>query len=233
MIDWHNHLLPEMDDGSHSVAESITMLQAQASQGVTLVVATPHFYPNDESVASFLERRAHSYDKLMEQWSESMPAIRLGAEVQYYPGISRMDELKSLRIQDSKLLLLEMPMSRWTETVIRELIDLSGKNGICLMLAHIDRYLHLQTAGVWERLLDHGILMQTNASFFNSRLTRRKALTLLGRGYVHFLGSDCHNMTTRPPQVGKAYDVIRKKFDDDYVYQMTEYGYSLLQTIKT
>lgn len=232
MIDWHNHVLPEMDDGSHSVAESITMMQTQASQGVTLVVATPHFYPNDESVASFLQRRAHSYEKLMEQWSSPMPAIRLGAEVQYYPGISRMDELKSLRIQDSKLLLLEMPMSRWTETVIRELIDLSGKNGICLVLAHIDRYLHLQNAGVWERLLDHGILMQTNASFFNTLLTRRKALTLLSRGYVHFLGSDCHNMTSRPPQVGKAFDLIRKRFGDDYVYQMTEYGYSLFQTIK-
>ena len=48
MIDWHSHVLPEMDDGSHSVAESIAMMQAQAEQGVTTVIATPHFYANDD-----------------------------------------------------------------------------------------------------------------------------------------------------------------------------------------
>ena len=53
MIDWHNHLLPNMDDGSRSVEESLAMLRAQAAQGVTTVMATPHFYANDESVASF------------------------------------------------------------------------------------------------------------------------------------------------------------------------------------
>ena len=55
MIDFHTHILPGMDDGSRSVAESIAMLRAQAEQGVTTVIATPHFYANDESVATFLE----------------------------------------------------------------------------------------------------------------------------------------------------------------------------------
>ena len=119
-------------------------------------------------------------------------------------------------------------MSRWTESMIRELIELSGKDGICLLLAHIDRYVSLQSRAVWGRLLDNGILMQTNASFFAAFTTRRKALSLLGEGYVHVLGSDCHNMTSRPPQIGKAFDVIQKRFGADYLSQMNEYGYSLL-----
>lgn len=231
MIDWHNHVLPEMDDGSRSVAESIAMLQAQAAQGVTTVMATPHFYANDESVASFLQRRSRSADLLREQRQEdTLPSVRLGAEVRYYRGISRMQGLSDLCIEGSNLLLLEMPMSRWTESMIRELIGMSGKDGICLLLAHIDRYLSFQSREVWGRLLDNGILMQTNASFFTAFTTRRKALSLLREGYIHLLGSDCHNMTSRPPQIGKAFDVIQKRFGADYLSQMNEYGYSLLDT---
>jgi len=227
MIDWHNHILPEMDDGSHSVAESISMMRAQAAQGVTMVIATPHFYANDESVESFIKRRQHAMDKLRSQWCDDTPRLRLGAEVRYYPGISRLKTLKELCIEDSTLLLLEMPMCRWTDSMIRELIELSGKDGIRLVLAHIDRYLSWQKRETWNRLLDNGILMQTNASFFNAFTSRHKALTLLHEGYIHLLGSDCHNMTSRPPQLGKAFDRIQKRFGADYMQQMNEYGYSL------
>lgn len=229
MIDWHNHVLPEMDDGSHNVAESIAMMQAQAAQGITTVIATPHFYANDESVATFLERRERSAEALRnQQKGDNLPTLHLGAEVLYYPGISRMKGLSSLCIEGSHLLLLEMPMCRWTESMVRELVDMSGKNGVVLVLAHIDRYWTLQSKTVWNRLLENGILMQTNASFFTALATRRKALSLLNEGYVHLLGSDCHNMTSRPPHLGRAFDVIQKRFGTDYVRQINEYGYSLL-----
>ena len=228
MIDWHNHVLPAMDDGSRDVAESITMLGMHASQGVSTVVATPHFYANDESVESFLTRRARSYETLQNQLPSDVPAILLGAEVKYYQGISRLADLKKLRIEGSRLLLLEMPMNTWTESMIRELVDMSGKNGIHIVLAHIERYLNLQSRDVWDRLRDSGILMQSNASFFTGFATKRRAMSLLREGHIHFLGSDCHNLTSRPPQIGKAFEVIRKKLGVDYIGLMTEFGYSAL-----
>lgn len=227
MIDWHSHILPGMDDGSKDAAESVAMLEMQASQGVLTVIATPHFYANDESVVAFMERRAAALDTLKAQLPENAPKILLGAEVRYYQGISRLENLKDLRIEGSKLLLLEMPMSVWTETVIRELIELSGKSGVQIVLAHVERYLKLQRQQVWDRILDSGILMQSNASFFTSLASKRKAINLLAEGVVQFLGSDCHNTTSRPPEMGKAFDVIRKKLGDDYLDQMTQYGYSL------
>ena len=228
MIDWHNHVLPAMDDGSRSVAESMTMLRAQTAQGVTTVIATPHFYANDESVASFLKRRDRSAALLAEQCrGEDLPMVRLGAEVRYYPGISRLDGLSELCIEGSRLLLLEMPTIHWTESMVRELIALSGRDGIRLVLAHIDRYWFLQNREVWDRLLESGIVMQTNASFFSAFSTKRKALSLLKEGYIHLLGSDCHNMTTRPPQIGRAVTAIQKRFGADFVCQMNEFGHSL------
>ena len=48
MIDWHCHILPNMDDGSRDVAESISLINMQREQGIGTIVATPHFYANDE-----------------------------------------------------------------------------------------------------------------------------------------------------------------------------------------
>ncbi len=228
MIDWHSHILPGMDDGSRNVAESLSMMAMQKAQGIATVIATPHFYANDESVEAFLERRAAAFAELNGQLEGDMPNVLLGAEVRYYQGISRLAALKELQIEGSKLVLLEMPMTGWTEYMVRELIELSGKSSIQIVLAHIERYLRLQKKSVWERLRENGIQMQTNASFFTSFATKRKAMALLERGNIQFVGSDCHNLTSRSPQIGKAYDVIRKKMGDAYVSQMNEYGYSLL-----
>lgn len=233
LIDWHSHVLHQIDDGSRNVAESISMIEALASQGVSTVIATPHFYADDDSVASFLEKRNKACEELKKQLDENSPQILLGAEVKYYQGISRMENLRDLCIEDSKLLLLEMPISRWTEYTVKELSELSCKADMEIILAHFERYIGYQKRSVCERIIEDGILMQANASFFISPASRRKAVSWLEQGLIHFLGSDCHNMTSRPPRIGKAFDVISREFSDNYLYQMNEYGHAMLEHIKT
>lgn len=227
MIDWHSHILPEMDDGSRDVAESISLLNMLSQQGADIVAATPHFLANNESVDGFLERRKNAFDQLQTQLPEGAPKIVLGAEVKYYQGISRLPEFEKLRIEGSNLLLLEMSMSRWTEYTVRELVELSGSRKATILLAHVERYWKLQSEETWERLYDSGILMQVNASFFTGIGTRRRALQMLKDGAVQFIGSDCHNVTSRPPNIGKAFEIIEKKLGDDFLNQMNEYGYSV------
>jgi protein-tyrosine phosphatase len=139
-----------------------------------------------------------------------------------------MADLKALRIEGTKLILLEMPMSSWTEYMIRELIEMSGRSSIKVVLAHVERYMALQKQSVWNRLLESGVLMQVNASFFTSFVSKRKALSLLREGRIHFIGSDCHDMKSRPPMIGKAFEVIQKKLGENYLKQMNEHGHSLL-----
>ena len=94
MIDWHSHLLPKMDDGSRSVEESVSMLDLLGEQGVSIVLATPHFGADEESVDEFLERRAHAYERLAPHIKPEHPRVLCGAEVKYYPGISKMQDQK-------------------------------------------------------------------------------------------------------------------------------------------
>lgn len=228
MIDFHSHILPGIDDGSANVPESVALLQMLAAQGVDTVVATPHFYANHESISRFLARRKASFDSLKEKMPADAPNVLLGAEVRYYEGISRLNGLESLCIEGSKLLLLEMPMEKWTEYTIRELIDLSCSAKIRIVLAHIERYWSLQNRAVWDRLLECDLLMQVNASFFNRFGTRRKAIKLLANGTVRLIGSDCHNLTDRAPQIQKAFDRIQRKLGIEFVTHLNDYTHELL-----
>ena len=63
--DFHSHILPEIDDGSSSVEESLAMLQAERDQGIQSVVATPHFYAHHDSPERFLKRRAAARQRLL------------------------------------------------------------------------------------------------------------------------------------------------------------------------
>lgn len=228
MIDWHSHVLPGMDDGSQSVEESVEMLQKLRAQGVNTVIATPHFYAEEESVDSFLQRRSDSFFELSQYLTDDFPKVLLGAEVRYYPGISQLENLHKLKIENSNLLLLEMPFSHWTEYTLREAETLSGFRNVTLVLAHVERYLSLQKDDPWERLLKNDVLMQANASFFTDWKTGRKALRMLQQGKIQLLGSDCHNLKRRPPQLDRAYSAISKRFGNDFLSQMNEFGHSLL-----
>lgn len=225
MIDFHSHILPGIDDGSASIDESLSLLSRLAQQGVDTVVATPHFHAGHESVQEFIERRDQAYLQLSQQMPQEMPQIRLGAEVRYYAGIGRLADIKKLCLQGSNLLLLEMPMGRWTEFTLREVIELAGSRGVQLVLAHIERYWRAQPRRTWERFLNSDILMQSNADFFIGA-TGRKALSLLKNHSIHFLGSDCHNLITRPPRMGEAMAVIRKRMGDDFADHMIAFGES-------
>lgn len=228
MVDFHSHILPGVDDGSRSVEESLQLLDMLREQQVSAVVATPHFYANEQSVQEFLSRRQAAYETLSAQMQPDHPPIRLGAEVRFYPGISHLEELRSLCLEGTRLLLLEMPMTRWTDYTVKELLDMVNSRGVTLVLAHIERYRQLQDARVLDRLLRAGVLMQVNATFFTERLTRHRALKMLGNQMIHFIGSDCHGTRVRPPHMGEAIEIIGKKFGEGFLSQMNEFASEMI-----
>ena len=61
IIDFHSHILPGIDDGSRDIEESIILLDKLAANGTDLVVATPHFYCDEQSVDDFLANRNNAY----------------------------------------------------------------------------------------------------------------------------------------------------------------------------
>lgn len=228
MTDWHSHLLPAVDDGSRSVEESLSLLSMLRDQGVTDVAATPHFDPTCDEPSSFLLRRDAAHALLLGQMSDdSLPAISLGAEVAYFSGISNMAELESLAIGDTGLLLLEMPMERWGRYTVEEVLRIIRSGRVRPVLAHIERYLCFGNSASIATLCDAGAYLQSNASFFIGMRTRRRALMMLKKRQIRFLGSDCHSVEARPPRIAEAMDIIVKKLGNNFeLYKMQQFSAS-------
>lgn len=186
------------------------MLSVSAKQGIAQMAATPHFYPSENTPEQFLDQRKHAAERLRNEWKPEFPKLLLGAEVYYFEGMSRVKELESLRIEGTSLLLLEMPFHAWPGRMVAEVKALHDRPGFTVLLAHIERYLSFQKNAVWDELLEAGVMMQSNATFFLHWSSRRKAIHMLEAGHIHLLGSDCHNMKMkeRAPRMGEAMKVI-------------------------
>lgn len=235
MIDFHSHILPGIDDGSQSLETSIAMLKQAAEQGVTHMVATPHFYPQYDTPDHFLEKRAEAEAALRAEMARhtGLPELTVGAEVYYYPGIGTSESIKRLTIGGSDYLLVEMPGSHWTNAMYQDLEDLFYKQSLVPVVAHLDRYIRpLRTYGIPGRLEKMPVLIQLNAEAFLNRFTAPMALRLLKNETVHLLGSDCHNLTTRQQNLGAAAEVIEKKLGQDGLSVIESFGQKILSYCK-
>lgn len=228
MFDFHTHILPSLDDGSRSVEESLRMLRELKGQGVTGVAATPHFYPDRMSPGGFLRGRAASYESLLPHLTPDMPKIRLGAEVRYFEGICHMENISDFRIQGTKLLLLEMPSGKWTSRMIDSLLTLHHSGRATVLLAHVERYLAANPAAIWNELLGNGVLMQVSADFFTPFFTRRKAISLMAQDRLHLIGTDCHGISERSPNMKPAVDHITQKMGKEFFLRYLTREKSLL-----
>ena len=234
MIDFHSHILPGIDDGSRNVKMSLGMIDTLSLQGVHTICATSHFYVTQRTPEHFLERRQEAYELLEPVLPKNSPRILLGAEVLYFPGISRLEALKDLCLEGTDVLLLEMPFSEWQEYWIREVCDLALSREFTIVLAHIERYYSQQPRKVWDKLLELGVLMQVNADFFLQQdsifrfRNGNKALKLLKEGRIHLLGTDAHNLSSRPPIIAEAREVILQNLGQKALDRIDELGEELI-----
>ena len=227
-VDFHSHVLPGIDDGSKSPEESVKLLDMLAHQGVEIVVATPHYNPSRENVTQFDQRRREALEDLRRFANGDMPQILLGAEVAYYSGISGIEELDKLCIEGTRLLLLEMPMAKWSKYTIDELINLSSTRGIIPIIAHIERCIAMQGREVMDTLCQNEVLMQINASFIIRIVTRMKAIRFLSNRVVQIIGSDCHGVNLRPPRLDEAYKIVEKRLGTDFVHELVSFNKLLI-----
>ena len=208
MIDYHCHILPQMDDGPDRLSECLTMLRRSKEQGVEVMVSTSHFYADEDYPAQFVERRNAAFRRLREAMgrnTDSYPLIVLGAEVLYFPGISQAQDIEKLTIGSGRTILVEPPMAPWSDAMLDEIVEL-GENLHCQpVVAHVDRYMRmLKDKRLIDRVLERNLLVQVNASWFLDPGTVKSAVRSLKQGNIHLIGSDCHNLLSRSPNLGQA-----------------------------
>lgn len=200
-IDFHAHALPGMDHGCQDVNMALEQLRRAADAGVDTVVATPHFYAHAESVEHFLERRRSSVEELKKamHMETGLPTVLVGAEVLICPGLEHMEKLNELCLEETDVLLLEMPFTdRWEDELIDTAVQIK-ESGICVVLAHAERYRASQV----HRLTEQGIPVQLNVRAMAGGPHFFRAVRCLKEKCVVALGSDIHGLSDN-------YDKFRK-----------------------
>ena len=232
MIDFHAHILPCMDDGAENIQDSLSMLRQSFRQGVHAVVATPHFYAYEEYPDEFLKRRhaaARQLEEAMLFSVEVYPNMILGAEVLYFPGISEAAEIPQLCIGTGKGILIEPPMASWSDNMLDDIACLKQNFGLTPIIAHVDRYMNiLQDQTLIDRLLRRELLVQVNGSYFLNPKTRKAAFANLGSGKIHLIGSDCHDLDSRPPNLGDVRKALKARCAEAHLQQIHQNAANLL-----
>lgn len=229
IIDFHSHILPNIDDGSDSVETSLLMIDAMLNQGVDTVVATPHFYAHKDRIETFLQKRQNAFEALKKSLPNESLNIVIGAEVAYFSGISKAQEITDLTIDKTEVLLLEMPFQVWNEEILAEVRRLIYSRKLTVMIAHLDRYLEIKGNKPFiKKLLSLPVVIQLNAGEFLDRKGKRKLLKIIKQQDKVVLGSDCHNMNTRPPILAKVRAVLGSECDKTVLQKIDETGENIL-----
>jgi len=206
IIDFHAHILPGADHGSHHTSDALAQLELIRQNGTDIVVATPHFYPDADNPERFFARRAAAAERLLSRRTSEFPRVLIGAEVAVCPFLEQMgkERLSGLCVQGTDVILLEMPTREWDSTLIAT-VQAIRKLGFTTVLAHIDRYPFEQV----RRLLEDKFLAQINASALFRLFGSSRYAQLLASEQIVALGSDLHGSA---PKSYRAFARLRQKY---------------------
>lgn len=226
MVDVHSHLIPNVDDGSKSVSETISLIKEAMNVGFTDIILTPHYMIN--YYEADLEEAKLWKQKLQEILDKEGIKVNLHLGMEVYITDDLMDKIKQNKIttlSDSKYLLMELPLNsnvHFMDDVIFKLIN----NGITPIIAHPERYKIVQEdLKIVEKLVETGCLIQSNyASIlgYYGKQAKKTMKKLLKNNLINFLGTDTHRENTIYPIVPKSIKKISKIIGEEQTKELIE-----------
>ncbi len=227
MIDIHAHILPAVDDGAADLDTAAEMCRLAADDGCTTLLATPHqrtpswWNCEGEKLCSTLEALRSEVG--------ATPRLYLGGEVRVDSGLlsalAEPDLDGTLPLAGSTYLLLEFDRRGLggldAEGLAQEL-RLAGWRPI---FAHPEFIPDLaQDLDLMRRLVQAGALFQVTAMSLTSDFGRRLrvlAASMVEAGLIHFVASDAHDLTRRPPGLSRAHRHLAKKYGEALARRLT------------
>ena len=195
MVDFHNHILPGIDDGSKSIAQSLKMLDIYQDLGVEAVIASPHIYK--DLYPNTPESISKSFETLIPK------AIQKNVQMKGYAAEYLVDEFFLEHLKNNTPLLccfdrhvlIEIPFIGKLK-ILEEALFTMQNAGYTAIIAHPERYAAIHKTADLENLKIRGAKMQLNALSLKGYYgpeARKKASEWLVKDQYEFVGTDAHN----------------------------------------
>lgn len=200
MIDFHTHILPNIDDGSRSIEETFNLIDEAQKAGFDEIVLTPHY------MEGYYETDVAEREVWLDAISKNLfiknfnGKLYLANEIYMSENlISLLENARASTINNTSYVLFELPLNAEPFNlydVIYEMLQYK----LVPVLAHPERYSYIQREPeLLYDLAQKGVLFQVNygsiigqygnsAKIFVKKMFENK--------YVHFLGTDVHREKT-------------------------------------
>ena len=225
MIDFHTHIIPNIDDGSRSIEETFNLIQEAKEAGFEGIVLTSHYIEN------YYETDVPERDVWVKAISDNLR--NKGIETNLYLGneiymsdnmMNLLIEGKASTINNSSYVLFEMPLN--TEPMnLYDVIYSLQENKLIPVLAHPERYSFIQKEPeLAYDLIQKGVLMQANYGSILGQYGEKAEIIVrrfLENNMIHFLGSDVHRQNSIYKRIPHALEKIKDIIGETKLEELT------------
>lgn len=224
--DIHSHLLFGVDDGARTLDESLKMLELASWEGITTIIATPH-YGTENGYAPDVRLIRGNFQTLRAGAAKAFPNLRLflGSELYCAPGkvLRRVKQGLALSMAGTKYLLLEF--MEWgnhqesAEHITKAMISIAGSEWTPI-LAHAQRYKGFkEKQNLYQSMAAAGVCLQINAYDLADRpddWIRENTRWLVKNKLAHFIGTDAHRPDRRRPVMRSGVNYLYDNCEEQY-----------------
>ena len=225
MIDFHTHILPNIDDGSRSIDETFNLIKEAKEVGFDGIILTSHYIEN------FYETDVPERDVWVKAISENLGAKGIDTDLylanEIYISENMMgllEQQKASTINNSCYVLFELPLNEEPLNLYDVIYSLQ-ENKLIPILAHPERYSFVQKEPelIYD-LIEKGCLMQANyGSIIGQYGVKAEYIVkkFLENNMIHFLGSDVHRQNSIYPKIPFALEKIREIVGEEKLEELT------------
>jgi protein-tyrosine phosphatase len=223
MIDLHCHILPELDDGSRSIGDSVAMARQAHDDGIEAVCATPHIRHDHDVQIPEIAKRVASLQSTLDADGIPVRVLPGGELAETAARALTREELRRVSLgATGGWVLLEPapgPLGDGLTGVVEHLSALGAR----VIVAHPERHAGADLQQRLRAFVEQGCLIQWTAEFVAQAQDGDLVLSYAREGLVHLLASDAHSsLAGRPVRLAAGFDRLRDVCSEGEVEWMAE-----------
>ena len=222
MVDIHSHVVPQVDDGSKSLQDSLDMIKNVSKNGIKTIVATTHYMNGKYEVQrKDLEAKVHSLNQILKMNNIDIKVL-LGQEIMVDINIfDLLDKGIIGSINNSRYILIEFDMNN--EIANLDIIIKRFKSlGYTPIIAHPERYRYVANdIDIVKKWINSGALLQMNLgsiSGIHGSSAQKTLIKLLNENLIHMWGSDLHSFRDTYKDFDSHLTALKKVVKDKNIY---------------
>lgn len=225
MIDFHSHIVYDVDDGSETIENSMAILKKAERAGFDKIILTPHYMPNYYEVPE--EEIKQKIEILQKKCKEENINITLYQANEIYITnhmVELLNEKEATTLNHSRYVLFELPMNEEPPNLLEVVYQLL-ENGYIPIIAHPERYLYIQKdPNKLIEFIEQGVLFQANYGSIIGQYGKEIQKTvklLIKNNFIHFLGTDVHKSGNIYEQMENIKKTLEKIIDSKKIKELT------------